>query len=293
MIKRQDLWPLGAISFILAVTAAWWGLALWTAPGAPEWLQRTRSVCFNITEDGLPDAKGWLLLIGQPPTMLALLLVGWRDDVVASVGRLLSARRGRLIGAAVVTFAVVGLTATTARVLDRRLPELAQGQDEAAPVTYPRLDRPWPTLDGLVDQNGTGFTLESLDGQAALVTFAFGHCATICPMLVHQARQSRVELGTNLPIVVFTLDPWRDTPNRLPALTTQFQLDPDRDFVVSGTVDAVEEGLDAWGIVRIRDEQTGDITHPALIYLLDSDGTVAYGSTGGVKQLSSLVERLR
>ena len=293
MTKKRDLWPLGAIAFILVVTVAWWGLALWTAPGAPEWLARTRSVCFNITEDGLPDAKGWLLLLGQPPTMFMLLLVGWRVEVVASVRRLLSARTGRLIGGAVVMLTLVSLAATTARVIDQRLPELTLGGDEAAPMTYPRLDRPWPTLTGLVDQTGANFNLASLGGRAALVTFAFGHCATICPLLVHQARQSRLDLGADLPIVVFTLDPWRDTPNRLPALTSQFQLDSDGDFVVSGEVDAVEAGLDAWGIVRVRDEQTGDITHPALIYLLDSDGTVAYGSTGGVRQLSSLAKRLR
>ena len=293
MMERRDLGPLGAIAFIMMVTAAWWGLALWVAPGAPEWMDRARSVCFNISADGLPDAKGWLLLLGQPPIMLALLLVGWRDSVISSLSRLVSKPSGRIASAFVMMAALLGLGATMDRVLDQRAPQIILGGDDAAPATYPRLDRPWPALGSLVDQSGSEFGLESLNGRSALVTFAFGHCATICPMLVHQARQSRLDLDADLPIVVFTLDPWRDTPGRLTAIVSQFQLDPHRDFVVGGEVEAVEMSLDAWGIPRIRDEQTGDITHPALIYLVDSDGTIAYGSAGGIRQLTSLVQRLR
>ena len=50
MLTRRDIWPLGAVGFVLAVSAAWWTLALWSVPGAPEWLERTRAVCFNLTE---------------------------------------------------------------------------------------------------------------------------------------------------------------------------------------------------------------------------------------------------
>jgi cytochrome oxidase Cu insertion factor (SCO1/SenC/PrrC family) len=125
------------------------------------------------------------------------------------------------------------------------------------------------------------------------VTFAFGHCTTICPAVVHQARQTRLEAGEDLAIVVLTLDPWRDTPSRLPALLVQFGLDPERDFVVGGGVEAVNEALDSWGIPRERDEVTGDVIHPGIVYMVEPDGTVAFGSTGGIAQMVSLVGRLR
>lgn len=292
MIDRRDAWPLGAVGFILAVSAAWWTLALWSVPGAPEWLERTRSVCFNITETGLPDAKGWLLLIGQPPGMLAVLVVGWGKEVRASFRRLLSSAGGRMtvLGVAVAVF--TGLTMAGTKVLNARVPEVAWGTDEAAPETYPRLDRPWPAATGLVDQGGDVFGLTSLDEQPALVTFAFGHCKTLCPAVVHQARATRLELEGDWPIVVLTLDPWRDTPSRLPALVEQFELDPERDFVVSGSVEDVNAALDAWGIPRERDEQTGDVTHPGIVYIVDSEGSLAYGATGGVAQMVSLAERV-
>ena len=63
--RREQTAGVGALAFLLLVTAAWWALALLPVPGeTPEWLARTRAVCFNATESGLPDASGWLLLIG-------------------------------------------------------------------------------------------------------------------------------------------------------------------------------------------------------------------------------------
>ncbi len=291
-MSRRDIWPLGAIGFVLIVSAAWWGFALWSVPGAPEWLERTRSVCFNITETGLPDAKGWLLLVGQPPTMLAFLFVGWGGDVRATLGRLVSFSGGRMAAVTVVTVVVTGLSLAAYRVLDARLPEIAFGVDEPAPETYPRLDRPWPITSGLVAQDGEAFDLARLGGRPALVTFAFGHCATICPLVVHQARAVRLELDRDFAVVVFTLDPWRDTPGRLPSLVEQFDLDAS-DFLVSGSVDDVNRVLDAWNMPRERDPITGDVTHPGVVYLIEPDGTVAYGSTGGVAQIESLARRLR
>ena len=291
-LGRRDVWPLGAVGFILAVTVVWWALAFWSVPGAPEWLERTRAVCFDLTDTGLPDGKGWLLLLGQPPTMLAMVLVGWGPRVRESFGRLLASAGGRLAVLGVVTALLAGASLVTGRVLDARAPATAWNVDEAAPETYPRLDRTWPEGEGLVDQEGAPFALASLEGRPALATFAFGHCATLCPAVVHQARAARAELGGDWAVVVFTLDPWRDTPGRLPTLVEQFDLDPGRDFLVGGAVEDVNAVLDAWGIPRERDERTGDVTHPGLIYVVGSDGTIVYGSSGGVRQLVSLAERV-
>lgn len=307
-MRKEDAWPLGAVGFVLIVSVAWWSMALGSIPGAPEWLERARNVCFNITETGLPDRKGWLMLLGQPPLMLGFLFVGWGDSVRGSLGRLASIPKGRMAISGVVLLLLTGVSLAVTKVADARLPEISFGVDEAAPETYPRLDRDWPAAEGLQSQLGA-FSLASLEGRRALVTFAFGHCATICPVVVHQARQVRSQLATDaqsrsgqlpvgwtadeLAIVVFTLDPWRDTPNRLPGLVTQFELDPERDFLVSGSVDAVNAALDAWNMPRERDETTGDITHPGIVYMIEPDGTIAYGSTGGIAQMESLVRRLR
>ena len=295
MMRRQDLWPLGAIGLVLAVTAGWWGLALWSVPGAPEWLERARAVCFNITESGLPDTKGWLMLLGQPPIMVGFLLIGWREAVADSMRRLLGTGGGRVAAGGTLALCAAGLGLTAAKVADARLPGVEWGGEGPAPLAHPRIDRPWPETEGLVEQAGQAFWIERLVGRPALVTFAFGHCETLCPVVVHQALAARDELdrrGVETSMVVFTLDPWRDTPSRLVTLARQWGLDPARDFVVGGTVEAVEAALDAWGIARTRDERTGDIVHAGVIYLVERDGTIAFSSTGGVEHVVSLGARL-
>lgn len=296
MIRRRDAWPLGALGFLLLATAAWWALALWPAPSnAPEWLERTRAVCFNATDTGLPDTSGWILLIGQPIGMVAVLLVGWRDDVASTLVHLRSSLGGRSLMAGAALLVLVGFAGAGVRVATAGVPDPVLVGSADVPESYARVDRAMPDMAALVDQNGRPFALHRLQGRAAFVTFAFGHCATVCPLVVHSSRMTRTALGAerDFAVIVVTLDPWRDLPSRLPHLMRQYELDAERDFVLSGTVEDVEAALDDWRVGRVRDAVTGDITHPALIYLVEPDGTVAYASTGARGQLEALARRLR
>ncbi len=200
-----------------------------------------------------------------------------------------------MVAGATLLLVVGGLGAAGVRVANARIPEPVLPGSADVPESYPRLDREAPDMSALVDQRGEAFTPETLEGRSAFVTFAFGNCETVCPMVVHASRAARMELGNpeEWAVVVVTLDPWRDTPSRLSHLVEQYELDPERDFVLSGGVDDVERVLDGWNIARSRDTQTGDITHPPLVYLVEPEGTVAYASSGAMQQLVALARRLR
>jgi cytochrome oxidase Cu insertion factor (SCO1/SenC/PrrC family) len=90
--------------------------------------------------------------------------------------------------------------------------------------------------------------------------------------------------------VVVTLDPWRDTPSRLPSLAKDYELGGDA-FVLSGTVEEVNALLDRWNVARGRDEKTGVIAHPPLVYVLDTEGRIAFAATGGTEVLVELLGR--
>jgi cytochrome oxidase Cu insertion factor (SCO1/SenC/PrrC family) len=92
-------------------------------------------------------------------------------------------------------------------------------------------------------------------------------------------------------VLIVTLDPWRDTPARLPALAQQWRLTGD-DAVLSGEVAEVEAALDRWDVPRARDDASGRVDHPALVYLVDASGRIAYASRGGSTELAVLAERL-
>ena len=299
---------------LLAVTVAWWALALWPVEGVPPaWLERARAVCFNAGPSGLPDASGWLLLVGQPIGMLAVLMVIAGDPVREGLRRALASPAGLLGIATVAGVLVAGVVLASVRVAGApRDAEWLEAVSDRVPASYPRLDRPLPEVAGLVDQHGDAFSWERVAGRPALLTFGFGHCATVCPMTVMNARQVQDRFraeGLEMDLVVITLDPWRDTPARLPALARQFHLGGDGpgeggeggaeggeeragSYLLSGTVEAVNAALDALQMARERVPETGDIVHPALVYLLDSEGTIVYAASGHAELIGELARRM-
>ena len=291
-----------ALGGLAAITAAWWALALWPVPGgAPEWLARARFVCFNAGPDGLPDASGWLLLVGEPIGMLAVLLAVWGRPVRAGLRSLASRPVGRLALAGVCALAALGVGAAAVRVAAAsRSASLALPGEDLPPDTYPRLDRDAPEL-GLVAHSGGRIDLSRLRGRPALVTFAFAHCESVCPLVVRQALEAQRRLRERAAaggiamervprVAVVTLDPWRDTPARLPHLARHWGLGEDA-FALSGTVDEVNATLDRWGVARERDPRSGEVVHAPLVFVLDAAGRIAYASTGGSAALAELAAR--
>jgi protein SCO1/2 len=280
-----------ALAAIGVVTASWWMLALWPVPPAsPDWLLRTREVCFGSTADDLPTAAGWLLLVGQPIGMFVLLAAVWGRELRAGVARMLAQTAGQLTAGVVVALAVAGVAAAVVRVRTAGVDTFPVSTiDPAAQLT--RVDDAAPGLS-LTDQHGRVITLESLRGRPAIVTFAFAHCETVCPMIVSDvlAARRRIE-GAPPAILVVTLDPLRDTPGRLPTIADAWQLDGDA-HVLSGPPDDVERALNAWRVPRTRNQKTGDIVHPSIVYVVGPDGRIAYVVSGGADVIAAAVRAL-
>lgn len=294
-MPREQGRALVALGLVVIITAAWWALALWPlAAEAPGWLARARYVCFGTADGGLPDAAGWTALVLQPALMLGLVGAIWGSTLTVALrgvargipGRVTLAAVGLVLAAAVTAaggrVVTVGRAAAAGAVPDRELP---------AP-SYPRLDRPAPPF-ALVDQHGDVIGTAALRGRVVLVTFAYAHCETVCPVVVRDVLEARRRLAGSRAVsaVVVTLDPWRDVPARLPAIASRWSL-REGEHVLSGELAAVEAALDAWGVARLRDALTGEVTHPRLVYVVDADGTIAYAASGGPAALTNLVERL-
>lgn len=302
-LEMREAVALGGLATIAVISAAWWALALWPAGDIPpEWLARTRAVCFGTRPDGLPGPEGWGALIFQPLGMLGILLIGWREEVLGGL-RALSRRpigRWALATTAVLMFA--GIVAAGARVRHAVAASAKTAPIELASVSDPRgdppagfrvEDRPAPPLE-LLDQAGANVTLEEYAGRPLLVTFVFGHCETICPLVVRETLNARRRLegeGMDAAAVVVTLDPWRDTPARLGDIAGRLGLEGE-ERLLGGEVSDVEQVLDRWQVSRQRDLRTGDIVHPPLVYVIDPDGRVAFAAAGGEDLLVDLARRV-
>jgi len=275
--------PFAAAAFAawLAVTAGWWALAFAPLPVPAEWLEQARSVCFGALPNGLPDGWGWRLLVLGPLSMLAFLVAVWGRDLAAT-GRWLVRRPDgllllTLLGAGV-AIGVFGVGARVAAASSAAATLAAGPASEPLPEGWPRGLDPAPPL-GLVDQAGATIDVADLGGTPAFVTFAYGHCATMCPTLVTTLHRASAELaGEDSPaVVVVTLDPWRDTPGSLPSIVRGWGLDRLREaHALSGDVESVESIRERWNVSAERDLATGEILHPGLIFVLDREGRLAF-----------------
>lgn len=280
-----------ALLVVLVITAAWWALALWPAGTAgPEWLMRTRAACFGAAPGGLPNAGGWVLLVGEPLGMLGVLAVVWGRTLRRDVHRARAQRRWWLPGAGIATATV--LIVTSLGINAARVWASGQPSGVRAPGVPTRLDFALPATS-LLDQHGAQVSLAGLRGRPVLLTAAFGHCATVCPTVVDDLRRARRTAGRDdVQLVVVTLDPWRDTPDRLPSIAEHWNLGAD-ERVLSGSVANVEHVLDALGIGRRRNETTGDIEHGGTVLLVSSRGRVEWRLDGGWDRVDELLRRVK
>ena len=305
---RRPYPAVATLAVILVITAAWWTLALWppTVDG-PAWIERTRLACFGASPGGLPNAGGWMVMTGQPLGMLGILFVVWGKDVVEGLRGLQRLATGQLVIGAALAGIVAGLAAVALRVssADARPFDVNTTTRLASQLT--RISDTVPTMR-LADQTGRVLDLAELRGKTVLVTFAYAHCETVCPLVVMDLLdvQDRIRrdvfgfspvtdsaaLAAALPeIVIVTLDPLRDTPSRLPSIVEQWKLGLNA-HVLSGPVEEVERALNAWRVPRVRNSSTGDYSHPTMVYVIGPDGRITYVTTGGADIIAAAVKAI-
>lgn len=266
------LWLVGSMG--------WWGLAFPPLPSEPpEWLAAVQAVCFGNRPGELPAPYGWGALIVSPLAMLAALVVGWGGEIRegwAVWGRLPWGRAvAMLAGMAVVIQAGWVTWSIGARLLSPADPwqPVASGP---MPPDYSRLNRAAPSFT-LRNQHGEQISLGKFRGKVIFLTFAFGHCTTVCPTVLKNVEAAVKRSGSLEPeVVVISLDAWRDTPSVLAGIMRKWNLPPTM-HLLSGSPWEVNEVLDALNVGRRRDERTGQIDHAALVYVLDAQGSLAYG----------------
>jgi cytochrome oxidase Cu insertion factor (SCO1/SenC/PrrC family) len=262
----------------LVSALVWWAFAFAPLPSTPPaWLSAARHACFGSADNGLPAAHGWMLLVLGPLSFLIGIVVLWGAELPRSLGAALHGRGGRVLAAALAVV-VVFEGVWVARKIDaaRAVSAWATGVDDAGalPADYPRATEPAPDFS-LVDQHGQSLSLERFRGRPVALTFVFAHCETLCPLIVETLKQAAP--GTPaLTVLLVTLDPWRDTPSTLPTIAHTWSL-PDGFHVLSARrIDDVVRTTERYGVPFTRDEATGEITHPGLVFLIDGDGRLAY-----------------
>lgn len=259
--------------FWTATCAAWVWLALSPVPEtSPAWLLQTREVCFGTLDNGLPDAHGWISLAAPIP-MLITLLVLMGQELKTQLIALFHTKS--ISGPLTVLFLAVSPLAVVAYVGVKvaQAPSASFTPNQGhLPGNYPSLNEPCPPFS-LVDAQGQTVGPKSLIGKPTLLTFAYAHCQTVCPGMIENLRKAATYSKARVAVV--TLDPRRDTCGSLAGLAQFWQL-PQGSLMLGGQVLQVEAAIKSFDIPAGRDSKTGEITHPALVLVLDRQARLRY-----------------
>ena len=98
----------------------------------------------------------------------------------------------------------------------------------------------------LTDQRGQPFGTRELAGKVWVANFMFTSCQGVCPLL--SARMAEVgrrgrKLGPDFHLVSISVDPARDTPERLAEYGQRFGANPAAWSFLTGPVDALEAAV--------------------------------------------------
>jgi protein SCO1/2 len=148
----------------------------------------------------------------------------------------------------------------------------------------------------LTDQNGTRIGLDTFRGQPVLISMFYGNCPYVCPMIVHTIQKTEAVLKPaqrkQLRVLLVSLDPEQDTPERLNEVARKQKVDTSR-WKLARTDAAGVRKLAAVLGVRFKKLPDGEFNHSTIISLLDRDGVPAASSNQLGQPDPALLEKIR
>jgi protein SCO1/2 len=128
----------------------------------------------------------------------------------------------------------------------------------------------------LTGPDGQTVNLEDFRGKAVMIYFGYTFCPDVCPATLVELAKANQLLGEDaegLQVIMVTVDPQRDTPEKLETYVTHF----DPGFLgLTGTADEIAAAATPFGIYyekREGSEATGYLMdHTASVIVLDPEG---------------------
>lgn len=155
---------------------------------------------------------------------------------------------------------------------------LCAGAGAASPFKSGVLEPPRPAPDfTLRTAEGREFRLSQHRGAVVLLTFGYTACPDVCPMTLAEFAQIKARLGAprrNVVFVFVTVDPERDTPDRIRAYTRAF----DATFIgLTGSAERLAQVWRAYGVTARKRMVGGSaaayfVDHSAFVYVIDAEG---------------------
>ncbi|HSM07225.1 MAG TPA: SCO family protein [Longimicrobiales bacterium] len=142
------------------------------------------------------------------------------------------------------------------------------------------------------DQSGASLTLAALAGRPRVVAFVYTSCAHACPRIVARMKQIETQAArSGIGLVLVSIDPERDTPERLARYAESMRMDPERWTLLNGPDHRI---LELSVLLDVPWFATGDgeFGHANVLTLLDRDGVVRARVEGLESELTPILDAL-
>lgn len=156
-------------------------------------------------------------------------------------------------------------------------------------------EREAPHID-LVDQNNQRVTSEDLKGKVVLINFIYTNCEESCPVMVHKfmdiARKLGEEMGRSIQLVSITMDPERDTPEKLKKYAEGLKADTSKWMFLTGEKETVDSVLKGFQFTYMKNED-GSFVHANGIMALDRNGVWRYQFNVLTDTVDIVIDRIK
>lgn len=151
--------------------------------------------------------------------------------------------------------------------------EMAMASGEASDQSIYNVSSSWK------DRHGQELMLNSLQGEVQVVAMLYTHCEFACPRILADMKRIRDSLSENelqqSNFVIVSIDPDRDTPERLTQFAEENNLSDEQWTLLNGDKGDILELAALLGFKYKRISDT-DFTHSNMITVLNKQGEIAF-----------------
>ncbi|HET7896781.1 MAG TPA: SCO family protein [Flavisolibacter sp.] len=150
------------------------------------------------------------------------------------------------------------------------------------------------------NQDGRTISLNDWNDKIVVVDFFFTHCTSICPKLTHSLKQVQAAYATDRQLLLnsFSVDPLRDSVERLQAYTSQFGIGGNWHLLTGNKMDIYRLARKSFSVVATDgDGGSQDFIHTEKLVLIDTHkrirGYYSGTSDSDVQQLITDIKKIK
>lgn len=152
---------------------------------------------------------------------------------------------------------------------------------EVSSIGQPQIGGSFRLQKSLPEGKTSVFTEQDLKGKISIIFFGFTSCPDICPTELSKITLMKEELSSEeqekLQVIFVSVDPKRDTPERLYNYVTSF----DESYIpLTGTSEQIKHAADQYLVYYVVHDPEDDklpmdyrVDHSGYTYVMDENGT--------------------